>query len=206
MEIIRRINWVDVLVIILMFRMSYVAFQDGLSHQIFPVFSAVAIIVIGLYYYEKIGGFISQNLLNMPIEISNFLSFLVLAVVAGLVVKFLKSILDKLIKVEWHPILERLGGLVVGIIKASLVTSIVLMTIVLMPLPYLQWSVRERSLVGMHFLKVGPNVYEKASKFLPTIKVEGTKVTKEVVLESLVSDKSIAPKAKREKKKPEWEM
>ena len=57
MDIIRRINWVDLLVVILILRISYVAFQEGLSHEIFPIIGGVVIIIVNLHYYERIGSF-----------------------------------------------------------------------------------------------------------------------------------------------------
>ena len=164
MEIIRRINWVDVLVVILMIRISYVAFQEGLSHEILPLIGSIIIIIIDLHYYEKIGLFISQNLAILPIELANFLSFLILTIIIGLAFKLLAGILNKVIKVAWHPLIEIFGGVIFGVIRASIVASLILMIIALLPLPYLQWSVRDRSVTGMFFLKIGPSIYEKVSK------------------------------------------
>lgn len=206
MEIVKKLNWVDVLVIILIIRISYVAFQEGLSHEIFPIIGGIAIIVISLKYYERIGAFLSGNLFNLSIEISNFLSFLALTIATGFVFKLSRVILDKVIRVQWHPFIERFGGLVSGVMRASITASIVLMAIALAPLPYLQSSIRDKSVVGMCFLKVGPYIYEKVSRFLPTIKVEGKAIDKEELIRVLASDKSIMPKVKKEeKRRPEWE-
>ena len=207
MEIIKQINWVDLLVVILIIRISYVAFQEGLSHEIFPAVGSLAIIVLCLHYYKRIGIWISQNIFNMPLDLSNFLSFLLLAVMIGVIFKILKAFLDKIIKVEWHPFIERFGGLAIGIMRASLVASLILMIIALMPLSYLQWSIRDKSMIGMHFLRIGPTIYEKCSRILPTIKVEGLSADREDLVKNLVSDKSIVPKIKKEKKerKQEWE-
>ncbi len=194
MEIISRINWVDVLVVILMLRMSYVAFKEGLSHEIFPFIGAILIAVLSLYYYTRVGLVISQNLGGMPVEISNFLSFLLLVAAMGFLVKFLKGILDKIVKVQWHPLIEKFGGLAVGIARAYIITSIVLTVLVLMPLSYLQWSVRDKSLMGKYVLMAGPEIYGKISVFLPTIKVGGEPLNKDLISKDLLLDKSITSK------------
>ena len=49
MELITKINWVDVLVAILMLRISYVAFRDGLSHEIFPFIGRILIMIMENY-------------------------------------------------------------------------------------------------------------------------------------------------------------
>jgi len=176
-----------------MVRISYVAFQDGLSHQIFPLITSVIVIVFSLHYYRTIGLAISQNLFNAPREITDFLAFLALAVVFGLIAKLLKALLDKIVKVEWHPLLERFGGLLFGVFKAAITTSMVLIILALAPLPYLQRSIRDKSLTGVHFLKVGPVIYEKCAAFLPTLKIGTLPVDRDAMVNELTSDKTIAP-------------
>ena len=203
MEIMSKINWVDVLVAIIMIRISYVAFIDGLSHEIFPFLGSRVIVLVSLNYYLRIGSFISQNVVNIPVEISNFLSFFVLVVALGFAVRLLRGVFDKLVKVEWHPVIEKFGGLVVGIMRAYIITGIVLMMLALMPLSYLQWSIRDRSLTGRYFLMACPEVYARLSGFLPAIKAGEGPVTKESIAKNLMSDKSISPKQdKKEKNAP----
>ena len=170
MELITKINWVDVLVAILMLRISYVAFRDGLSHEIFSVLGSILIMVLAMHYYAVLGSFMSRNMMNMPIELANFLSFLMLVMALGFLVRLLRVLLDKIVKVQWHPIMEKFGGLAVGIIKAYVITCIVLTTLSLMPLSYLVWSIKDRSLTGKYILKAGPEIYDRVGSFLPVIK------------------------------------
>jgi uncharacterized membrane protein required for colicin V production len=166
MQILSKMNWVDVLVIILMIRISYVAFMDGLSHEIFPFLGTLAVFVLSLHYYMGLGNIMSANLGSMPVEISNCLSFIILIVVLGFIVKFLKVVLDKIVKVQWHPVIEKFGGLFVGILKAYIITAMVLTVLVLIPLSYLRWSVRDRSLTGRYVLMAGPEAYSRFKSFL----------------------------------------
>ena len=204
MEIFSRINWVDVLVAIIMIRISYVAFRDGLSHEIFPFFGSIIAVVLGIHYYMRLGSFISQNLANVPVEISNFLSFLVLVVAISLLVRFLARFLEVIVKVQWHPVIEKFGGLIIGIMRAYIITGIILMVLALMPLSYLQWSIRDKSLTGKYVLMAGPEIYSRLSRFLPTIKIGEPALSKDVIVKNLMSDKSIKPSnsVKKAKKAP----
>jgi len=166
MQILSKLNWVDIVVLILMVRMSYVALMDGLSHEIFPFFGSLTVFVLSLHYYTRLGDAISRNLGNMPSELSNCLSFIILVMALGLVVKFIKIILDKIVKVKWHPVIEKFGGLFVGMAKAYIITAMVLTILALIPLSYLQWSVKERSLTGKYVLMAGPETYGKIKVFL----------------------------------------
>jgi len=182
MYILSRINWVDVFVVILMARMSYVAFMDGLSHEIFPLIGSIVVFVLSLHYYKSLGDMISQGMGNIPSEITNLLGFVILVVISGFVVKFLKIIIDKIVKVQWHPVIEKFGGLFAGIVKAYIITAIVLTMMALIPLSYLQWSIKDRSLTGKYVLMAGPEIYSKSRV--------------------LLSDNSIIPKKAPAKKEP----
>lgn len=195
MEIISRINWVDILVLILMIRMSYVAFSQGLSHEIFPFFGIIIVVIFTFHYYTKLGEALSMGT-NMVPEIANFIAFLLLVTVLGFLVKLLKSILDKIIKVEWHPVIEKFGGIFVGVIRAYIITSLILTVLALMPLSYLQWSIRERSLTGRYILMAGPEIYSRVSAFLPTMKLGAPSSDKDAMMRGLMSDKSVGRNAK----------
>lgn len=206
MEIITRINWVDILVLIIVLRISYIAFQDGLSHEIFPLIGTVCTLVLSLHYYNKISSFLITNLAKIPVGLGNFLSFFALIIVIGFIFKLIRSIVDKIIKITWNSLIEKFGGLFAGILRAAVVASTVLIIIALMPLSYLQWSIKDRSLVGMYFLRIGPAIHEKVSAILPTIKIQDETDGKENMVQDIISTKSLAPKSKKTNKKVrEWE-
>jgi uncharacterized membrane protein required for colicin V production len=200
MEIFGKANWVDLIVLIIMFRISYVASQDGLSHEIFPLIAVICSVVLSLGYYNNFAVFLSKSLFNFPIELANFLSFTILVIGIGFIFKIIRHILDKVIKVSWHPLVEKFGGLIAGIARASITTSIVVIIIALIPLSYITWSVRDKSLTGMYFLRIGPAIYEKAAGFVPLMKAE----VQDSVVESIVKGKQAQQNTKKDKV-PEWE-
>ncbi|MFH0764389.1 MAG: CvpA family protein [Candidatus Omnitrophota bacterium] len=188
MDIITRLNWVDILIVIIMLRTSYVAFQDGLSHEIFPLIGAFLSLVLSLAYYKKIAFIISQNIGGMPISISSFMSFVIIFAAVIFVFKLVRLVFDKIIKVTWHPLIEKFGGLLAGAVKASIITSAILIALVLLPLSYLKWSITDRSLIGMYFLKVGPSIYAKASQILPFVKIGGASFNTEYAVRDVIED------------------
>ncbi|MFA5144029.1 MAG: CvpA family protein [Candidatus Omnitrophota bacterium] len=176
MEILAKINWVDVLSIILLLRTGYVSLQDGLSHEILPLVGSVSMLVFSLHYYNKIAGFLHYLGLTLPMAFLNLVGFVLVFVCTGLLFRLVKLFIDKIIKVSWHPVIEKFGGLTAGIARGVILTSTVLIIIALIPLPYLQWSVRDRSLTGPCFLRIGSAVYGKVSWLLPAVSVGGPAV------------------------------
>ncbi len=178
MEILSKLNWVDVLIVILIVRTSYVSLHDGLSHEILPLIGSIFMLIVPIHYYKGIASFLYNIGFAIPIDILNLSIFILSVVCVGVIFRFLKIIIDKIINVSWYPLIERFGGLLAGIIRGAILASIVLMIIVLIPLSYLQWSVRDRSLMGVHFLRIGPSIYEKTSALLPNLKKEEPAVSK----------------------------
>jgi hypothetical protein len=66
------------------------------------------------------------------------------------------------------------------------------MILVLLPLPYMQWSIRDRSLTGMFFLKVGTTVYAQVNRFIPGFKAKAEPLSAEEVMGGLTADKSLS--------------
>ena len=84
MEIITKINWVDVLILIIIIRTTYVAFQDGLSREIFPLIGAACMVMLSLHYYGKLAFVITQNAAGLPMAVVNFLCFAALVIATDL--------------------------------------------------------------------------------------------------------------------------
>ena len=197
MDILARANWVDLLVVIAMLRIGYVAFEEGFSHEIFPLIAIICNLILSLRYYNKLAIILSKHMFNLPMDLSAFISFTALVVGLGFIFRFIKAVLDKIIKITWHSTIEKFGGLIVGLVRASILISMILIIITLVPLSYLTWSVTERSLTGMYFLKIGPAIYAKVAVLLPA---EGAAPTSDEILKRLTAGKQAPEKAKERKK------
>lgn len=198
MEIFQHINWVDILVVIIVVRITYVSFKEGLSHQIFPLIGSIVVLVLPLHYYRAIGALASSDI-GIPRALADFLAFLAIAVAFGFVAKLIKFLLDKIIKIEWHPVIERFGGIIAGVVRAFITASIILILLCVIPLPYFQRSIKTKSLTGLHILKLGAVIYESTAKALPVIRVSGSMVKSGEVLNNLTEEKSVEGLPKKSK-------
>ena len=197
MDILSRVNWVDLLAVIIMLRTIYISFKDGLSHEIFPLFGSILKLVLSLHFYNKLGSMLYSKAPIIPESIFNLVSFLAIVLIAGLALKFLKVLVDAIIKVTWHPLIEKFGGLLVGILRGVIAVSMVLIFLALVPLSYLQWSIKDRSLYGMFFLRIGPAIYRTIS---------GERVDDLRITQDIISKKDIPIKDNKiVKGQPEWE-
>jgi membrane protein required for colicin V production len=196
MEILSRANWVDLLVVTLMIRTVYVSLKDGLSHEIFPLLGSVLTLILGLHYYGRLGSMLYGVAGMIPLSMLKLASFLAIIVISGFILKMLKILVDAVIKVTWHPFIEKFGGMLAGVLRGMVVTSMALICLALVPLSYLQWSIKERSVSGMFFLRIGPGIYRTVS---------GGRIDDGRITDGIIAKKNIPVKGKDVKKAPEWE-
>jgi uncharacterized membrane protein required for colicin V production len=197
MDMLSKVNWVDILVVIIMLRTIYMSFQNGLSHEIFPLFGAVLKLILALHFYSKLGSVLHRSISFISVSVCNMASFLAIVLIVGFTMMFLKGLVDAIIKVTWHPLIEKIGGMVVGVIKGAISASMVLIFLALVPLSYLQSSIKDKSLYGMLFLKIGPAIY---------LTVSGGGVDDKSMVREIFSKKDITSKGdKVVKAQTEWE-
>jgi uncharacterized membrane protein required for colicin V production len=192
MDIIKHINWVDVLAMILILRISYVCSQAGLTHEIFPLIGNAAVLIFSLHFYAHVGDIIVKNASIIPIQVARFVSFLTIAIGLIIIYKLLNSLLNMVLTMEWHPTIEKIGGLIVGVFKAFVVASLVLTILALAPMPYFQRSIRDKSLTGMYILKIGPAMYGAVSRFMPALKLGNPSASPSEMVEDLEKDKAVS--------------
>ncbi len=168
MDILTKINWIDILAAIIVVRIGYVALQDGLSHEIFPLIGTLLNAAISIRYYHDLALSI-QGVLTFPIETLNLLSILILVVVMAIVFKLLKFLVDAIVKVEWHPFVEKFGGLIFGLARALVVVSLMLTVMLQMPLSYFKHSIKDKSISGPYLMKIAPGVSNRLSWAMPVI-------------------------------------
>ena len=190
MDILSKINWVDIVIVTILIRLCYVALQDGLSHEIFPLIGTMLTAAISLQYYHDLASFV-KNLLNIPISILDAVVFLILVVGVGLLFKLAKALIDLLMKVTWHPFLEGFGGAIFGFLRGSIIVSLLLIFLALTPFSYMQHSIGDRSLTGIFFLKIAPAIHARLAWMLPTISIGDKAGSVESLLKAIVSDKSV---------------
>lgn len=171
MDILSKINWIDIVSVIIILRISYVALQDGLSHEIFPLIGTMLSVAISMRYYHDLALTI-QNMAKITAPIMDLLSFVALVVVIGLIIKLTRLLVDMILKVTWHPFVEKFGGLIFGILRASVVVSIVLTIMSLTGLSYLQYSIKDRSVSGSFFLSIAPGISGSMAWAMPQITIK----------------------------------
>lgn len=195
---ISRINWVDIIILILLARTAYVGLTQGLSYEVLTLVGIIGAGILAIHNYEYLGDvFVEQ--IGLPVDFSNFISFLILSIGTLFLCIYIRNFFYRIVKLPILPRMEKFGGLIFGFIRGCLAASLILLSLVLVPSEYIRTSIQEKSLVGMFFLKIAPACYEYSLGLFP--KYNETKKSRitEKILTHEPSEKEVESRYKKEK-------
>ncbi|MCM8781958.1 MAG: CvpA family protein, partial [Candidatus Omnitrophica bacterium] len=143
-EFFQKINWTDLLVVILLIRSSYVGFTRGFSWEFFRLIGVVCAAIGAIYFYEDISLLIGDYL---PIiyPISSLLSFTAIYTIILFLLRLINLFMEKIIKIEVFSILEKIGGLCLGFLRGGILLSLLMISLILTPIPYFERSIKQRA-------------------------------------------------------------
>ncbi len=180
-EVIQRFNWVDILFIILLLRILYIAFKTGLVPEFFKLLGTLLAIYVAMHYYTVLSDFLDARFgleKKLPLDFLDFICFSLLAIISYLVGILFRQAFCRLIKLEAIPRLNQWGGFVIGIVRAVLLAGLFAFIFSITSVQYLHDKVSE-SYFGLRLIKVAPQAYSSIwygfmSKFTPAEKFNAT--------------------------------
>lgn len=180
--VIKQANWVDLFIIILVFRICYISVRSGLPNEIFKLFGTAVAIYLSLHYYSALSDFLWEQpaLKFIPKHLLGLVIFLILATFGYLVFIFLREFFNRLIKIEPSPQLARWGSLGLGIVRGILLTSLILFILVISGLDYFRNSVIDSSLGG-RLIHAAPATYNGIFKTVMSKFMTGEEFNKSIL-------------------------
>lgn len=180
LDILKQFKWVDIFVIILLIRVCYVSFKTGFTIELFKLLGTVAAIFFPLHYYTFFSDRVIQraSTQKMPLEFIDFISFLILAIVSYAVLILLRGVFHRFVKMEAVPILNKWGGLILGVARGFLLTGLLMYMLVISSVSYFKNTVAN-SYSGKSLFSIAPATYNWVwysivSKFTTEGKINNT--------------------------------
>jgi len=169
---LKQINWLDILVLVLIVRTCLIASQSGFPIELFKFIGTLSAIYFSLHYYLVLTDYTLRWLSlggRMPLEFSEFIIFLVLAIAGYCIFILLRSIFYRFLKMEAVSGLNKWGSLVLGVARGILLVSLIMFMMFISSIGYLRDSVRA-SYSGKRLFMIAPDTYAclwkgAASKF-----------------------------------------
>ena len=157
---IDRINWVDVLAVILLIRMGYIGFRLGLGAELLKLAGLIAGFFAGFQYYQQAGDWLARKTF-LSTEWAAVLALgAIISAVYFLLTRALR-LLEKLVQVNFEKKLNQIGGVLAGLVRGLLVSSVLLVACQQLPAPAMQQSIQEHSVSGRVVSRMAPAIYDQ---------------------------------------------
>jgi len=154
-----RLNWVDIVVVILIIRVVYISVKSGFPVEIFKLLGTICAIYFSLHYYIVLGDLLRGYFTSIiPEAYFNFLCFFALALLGYFLFFLLRTALYHFVDVKAVPALSKWGGLIAGLIRDILLIGLIVFTLSISTVSYLENSVN-KSYIASRFSKVAPVTY-----------------------------------------------
>jgi uncharacterized membrane protein required for colicin V production len=160
-NVLRQFNWLDILILLLIFRVLYISIKGGFAVEVFKLTGLLSAIYLSMHYYLTIADFVRNALPleeKMPLEFLDFLVFLILASIGYLFFLLLRSAFNNLIKIEAVSTLNKWGGLVLGSFRSLILSSLLIFLLAISSVPYLKSSTKA-SYLGGRLVSISVNIY-----------------------------------------------
>lgn len=164
-EFFSRINWIDIVIITLLIRSSYVGYRRGIWGELTSLIGIYAALVISLQIYQPVGKFVMNFIPHQDkLYEMYFLTFVAVVIITGFLFAVIgTSILTKLLRLHLYKIVVQVGGVLLGVINGAMLSALVITALDIAPVQYFEDSIHQGSLMGSSFRKVADNVHESST-------------------------------------------
>jgi uncharacterized membrane protein required for colicin V production len=173
-EIITRLNWVDILFLIIIIRIAYVGSRQGITVEIAKLVGLILSLVVAYHYYPALSNIVVSHS-PFPAGFANLICFVFVLVFVNLLFALFRQAVALIIKVESTHFLNTWGGLLLGALRAWIFCSVFIYILFISGFGYIEKSARQ-SYSASYFAKTAPAIYSFTfesiiGKFFPEEKI-----------------------------------
>lgn len=160
LETLAKFNFLDFVILIILFRICYIAAKVGLGVEIFKFLGVIFSVYIALHYYTALAHLIQSRFLpkEMFLGFMDFIIFFSLVILGYLCFVILRSIFFHFIQLNALPKINQFLGLILGIGRGFLVIGLISFTLVISSVAYFSSSVKHSYLASKAFI-ILPQTY-----------------------------------------------
>lgn len=176
MDVLKSINWVDLMIFALFIRVMYMAVQEGFIVEVFKTFGLIIALFLSFHYYTLLGQFILRKVHSPQDMILAFsFCFIVIWVLVLVIFKYIREGLLLLFAIQTKTLVDRWGAAIVGLGRFWVLSSMIMFVLLTSGLRYVEVKTAD-SFFGRHMIALAPGIYQKicngfVSRLLPAEKV-----------------------------------
>jgi len=184
-ELFYRVNWVDLIALILLLRISYTSSRIGVGKQILPFVTLVLIVPIILYSYREVASFFVGRYSFTP-SICEFACYAVMGAVFLIVYHIVGRLSGFFISTGEAASggIERVSGTLLGILRSVIIIGLVTIGLFLTPVKFVENSVKD-SYSASFFISADLRIYVACANLV----FKEKKISYAAALEKLLAQK-----------------
>lgn len=156
-EIIKQLNWVDILTVTVIGRIVYIGFKNGVVVEFFKCLGTVFAVFLSFHYFSDLAKWIeSITPLAEPTTIAGSFSFIALLVLLSF--KFVRDAVLLVFKPQTHPVVDRWIGFFIAVFRSFLTVSLILVIVNMLVVKEEKENLKQ-SLSFHTFFGIAPSVY-----------------------------------------------
>lgn len=163
LDILKQLNWVDVIIVFLLLRILYISTVNGFVIELFKLIGIISSIYISFHYFVVFSDLVMRRVSTeqqFPLEFMDFLIFVFLVIIVYLVFVLLRKVVCHFVKMEAVPALSKWGGLILGLARGILTASLVVFMLSISTIPYLNTSIKA-AYSGQRLFNIAVSTYSQ---------------------------------------------
>jgi len=159
MSILQQFNYLDIIILIILFRICYIAVKAGIAIEFFKLLGVIFAIYIASHYYTSLSDLIRHQMpKTLPLEFADFIIFIFLVIAAYLAFVLLRITFYRFMKMEAAPKLNKYGGLILGLARGYFTIGLIIYVLIISSVTYLSSSVKH-SYLGSRASSISAQTY-----------------------------------------------
>lgn len=159
-------NWVDLVIITVVFIKSYRGFYGGVLTELLKLIGMVSVTVLSVNFASVVTSWLAPWLTFGPV-VSALIVFWLIFLSGFFLVYRMLDVVSKLVKWERLHWTTQTTGLVCGVLQGLWWAGLVLLVLTTSGFVYLQESVEQRSLLGPRLLTISRESLQQLSEWFP---------------------------------------
>ncbi|MGE5583456.1 MAG: CvpA family protein [Bacillota bacterium] len=158
-------NWVDWVIAAVFGWFIFRGFRRGFIQQFFDLLGSIFAMVLGFYYYQRVGEYIAANF-HFSTPLANVLGFILIVAGICMAVSLIGGYWHKVTKDEPVAVFDGAFGAVLGGFKAAVILVMVLLILIALPWSFFHGPIEVSSFAN-DLLRLAPYFYLIQDQSLP---------------------------------------
>lgn len=171
MEVLKSLNWLDVVAAAILLRAGYLGVKNGLTAELFRFIGTALSLVLAIQWYSQVAEILILNL-ALPAWLAQFLCFIIITQLIQVIFRYSLIVLLKVLNIQFVVRLEKIGGGIIGLGRGILVAGILILALSFIPSDYMAESIYDKSFSGLFLVKAMERTYKSLTFWMPEDKIE----------------------------------